>query len=45
MVELSTKEDDASKAAVIEKLWRDKLEVEGYLSEDQRGKTAFVMEK
>ncbi|MGE7838809.1 hypothetical protein [Viridibacillus arvi] len=45
MVELSTKEDDASKASVIEKLWRDKLEAEGYLSEDQRGKTAFVMEK
>lgn len=45
MVELSTKEDDASKAAVIEKLWHDKLEAEGYLSDDQRGKTAFVMEK
>ncbi|MGG4266198.1 hypothetical protein [Peribacillus simplex] len=44
MVELSTKEDDASKAATIEKLWHDNLEAAGYLSNDQRGKTAFVME-
>ncbi|MBK3496253.1 hypothetical protein JFL43_15560 [Viridibacillus sp. YIM B01967] len=45
MIELSAKEGDASKAAAIEKLWHDKLEAEGYLSDDQRGKTAFVMEK
>jgi len=45
MVELSTKEDDALKAAEIEKEWRDRLESAGYLSEDQRGKTAFVMDK
>jgi hypothetical protein len=45
MVELSTKEDDALKAAVIEKEWHDQLESAGYLSDDQRGKTAFVMDK
>ncbi|MFJ8099552.1 hypothetical protein [Lysinibacillus sp. NPDC096212] len=45
MVELSTKEDDALKAAIIEKEWHDRLELAGYLSEDQRGKTAFVMDK
>ncbi|MFJ7913831.1 MULTISPECIES: hypothetical protein [unclassified Lysinibacillus] len=45
MVELSTKEDEALKAAIIEKEWHDRLELAGYLSEDQRGKTAFVMDK
>ncbi|KOS62045.1 hypothetical protein FJQ98_08110 [Lysinibacillus agricola] len=45
MVELSTKEDDALKAAVIEREWHDRLATAGYLSEDQRGKTAFVMDK
>ncbi|MFJ6207391.1 hypothetical protein [Lysinibacillus sp. NPDC092081] len=45
MVELSTKEDDALKAAIIEKEWHDRLASAGYLSEDQRGKTAFVMDK
>ncbi|MCM3112880.1 CYTH domain-containing protein [Lederbergia lenta] len=43
MVELSTKEDDASKAATIERLWHDELEAAGYLSNDQRSKTSFVM--
>jgi len=45
MVELSTKEEDALKAAVIEKVWHDRLATAGYLSDDQRGKTAFVMDK
>ena len=45
MVELSTKEEDALKAAVIEKEWHDELESAGYLSHDQRGKTGFVMDK
>ncbi|WP_369435928.1 CYTH domain-containing protein [Lysinibacillus fusiformis] len=45
MVELSTKENDASKAAIIEKVWHDHLLAAGYLSTDQRGKTAFVMDK
>lgn len=45
MMELSTKENDPAKAATIEKVWREQLEAAGYLSTDQRGKTAFVMEK
>lgn len=45
MIELSTKEDDATKAAVIEQVWHDQLVAAGYLSADQRGKTAFVMEQ
>ncbi|WP_244854887.1 CYTH domain-containing protein [Lysinibacillus parviboronicapiens] len=45
MVELSTKESDAAKAASIEQQWQDHLLTAGYLSADQRGKTAFVMDK
>ncbi|MFJ7406721.1 MULTISPECIES: hypothetical protein [unclassified Lysinibacillus] len=45
MTELSTKESNAAKAATIEVVWREHLEGAGYLSADQRGKTAFVMEK
>ncbi|WP_342442977.1 hypothetical protein MHB65_07520 [Lysinibacillus sp. FSL K6-0075] len=45
MVELSTKLDDAAQAAVIEKQWYEQLLFAGYLSVDQRGKTAFVMDK
>ncbi|MEK5333483.1 hypothetical protein [Lysinibacillus sp. FSL W8-0992] len=45
MIELSTKESNAAKAASIEKVWREHLEAAGFLSADQRGKTAFVMEK
>ncbi len=45
MTELSTKENNAAKAATIEKVWREQLQAAGYLSEDQRGKTAFVMDK
>ncbi|MFY0516823.1 hypothetical protein ACOMCU_03175 [Lysinibacillus sp. UGB7] len=45
IVELSTKESDAAKAAIIEKLWHDQLLTAGYLSANQRGKTAFVMDK
>jgi len=45
MVELSTKVDDAAQAATIEKQWYEQLLSTGYLSGDQRGKTAFVMDK
>ena len=45
MVELSTKVDNEAQAAVIEKQWYEQLLSAGYLSEDQRGKTAFVMDK
>ncbi|SCY64663.1 hypothetical protein SAMN02787079_01832 [Lysinibacillus sp. TC-37] len=45
MVELSTKADNANQAAVIEKQWYEQLLSAGYLSIDQRGKTAFVMNK
>ncbi|MCK1987243.1 hypothetical protein MPH48_03895 [Lysinibacillus fusiformis] len=45
MVELSTKVDDSALAAVIEQQWYDQLLSAGYLSEDQRGKTTFVMDK
>ncbi|WKT78384.1 hypothetical protein [Lysinibacillus fusiformis] len=45
MVELSTKIDNGAQAAIIEQQWYDHLLSEGYLSEDQRGKTTFVMDK
>ncbi|WLV24065.1 hypothetical protein QR721_10515 [Aciduricibacillus chroicocephali] len=43
IVEISTKEQNAVKAEEIEALWRTNLQEAGYLSDDQSGKTDFIM--
>lgn len=42
MVELSTK-TSAEQVTKIKTVWEESLEADNYLSEDQRGKTNFVL--
>lgn len=43
LVEISTKVQDANQSSTIEALWENNLKAAGYLSDNQTGKTDFVM--